>query len=169
MNTGHPDNHAGGPMLSSTAAMVGVATLFLLSLSCVADPSAGLKQSEMPLRLVFERVEGKKYFFSLENDTSKPVSLLVYDFFALDTAVDCRSIHSVSRASTLFALRDPVAPNQTLPDTNVAPGTRLEIRVAPPILSESVNLLTKFKGGRCRVRIQLHQPEEVLESNEFEP
>lgn len=156
-------------MTISRPAMLGIAILLGLSFASAAREPADSKQKEMQLLLLFNRAEGSEYFFFLENATSRPVSLLVDDSTALETAAECWSKHTVSRGSTLFPLRDPDALGHTLPDTDIAPGMRLELKVSSPILSASANLLAKFKGGRCRIRIQLRQPNEIVESNEFEP
>jgi len=150
-------------------AMACVAALLFSSFTCVRSESVGMKQKEMQVRLVFERVEGSQYFFFLQNDSTKPIFLLFENFYALRTAAECGWKHSVPRAATFFPLWDPDEQNHKLPDTEVAPGMRLEIKVASPILSSSANLLASFKGGLCRIRIQLQRPDQVVESNEFEP
>jgi hypothetical protein len=155
-------------MTNSRIVIVSAALLWLC-FACEAEELSITTQEQVKLRLVFDRVEGGEYIFLLRNDSSRTISLLLDKSTALETAAECWSHDPILRAGTFFPIRDPDAPGHTLPNTNVPPGKHLELRYSSEILPRSARLPEKAKNAYCHIRIQLHHPNKILESNEFEP
>ena len=154
-----------------TTSRIAIASAVLLCFCCVceAEESPVKPQDQAKLRLVYNRLEENQYVFLLINDSSRTISLLLDKFAALETAVECWSHDPILRAGTSFPIMDPDAPGHTLPSTKVPPGSHLELRYSFEILPASVRLPEKAKNAYCHIRIQLHHPNKIVESDEFKP